>query len=132
MFYYVLLAIWLVVIPIIIILSRKASENNIRLFIVQLYNFIVGLSAPIISFIIVVGVLMIFNDSGWELIIANLFNKAYAIGIVVVFTLLLIPMNKYMEKKINMNVVSYILLSFMSVALGIGMFAIVDKLSSIV
>ena len=48
MFGYILLAIWILVVPTIIILSRKDLENNIRLLIVQLYNFIVGLSAAII------------------------------------------------------------------------------------
>jgi len=103
MFYYILLVIWILVIPIIIILSRKNLESNIRLFIIQLYNFIIGLSAVVIHFIIVFSILMIFYDGCWDSIIDNLFYKAYAIGMGFIFTLLLIPMNRYMKKKINMN-----------------------------
>jgi len=131
MFYYILLVIWILVIPIIIILSRKNLESNIRLFIIQLYNFIIGLSAVVIHFIIVFSILMIFNDGGWDSIIDNLFYKAYAIGMGFIFTLLLIPMNRYMKKKINMNVIGYILLSIMSIGLGIGGFFLIDKLCSI-
>ena len=131
MFYYILLAIWILVIPTIIILSRKELENNVRLFIVQLYNFIIGLSAPIIHLIIVFCILMIFNDSGWDSIIDKLFYKVYAIGMGVIFALLLVSMNKYMKKKINMNAIYYTLLSIMNIGLGILTFFLVDKMSSI-
>ena len=126
MFYYILLAIWLFVIPTIIILSRKDLENDIRLILVQLYNFIVGLSAAIIHILIVFGIIMIFGDSDGNFIIDNIFYKAYIIGMIVIFTLLLVPMNKYMKKKINMNVIYYILLSLMSIGLGVVVFFLVD------
>ena len=128
MFGYILLAIWILVVPTIIILSRKDLENNIRLLIVQLYNFIVGLSAAIIHFLIVFGVLIILEDSGWDLIIDNLFWKAYSISMIMIFTILLVPMNKYMKKKIKLNVIGYILLSIMSIGLGIGVFVLIDKI----
>lgn len=128
MFGYILLAIWILVVPTIIILSRKDLENNIRLLIVQLYNFIVGLSAAIIHFLIVFGVLIILEDSGWDLIIDNLFWKAYTISMIMIFTILLVPMNKYMKKKIKLNVIGYILLSIMSIGLGIGVFVLIDKI----
>lgn len=128
MFYYILLAIWVFVIPTIIILSRKDLKDNIRLFIIQIYNFIVGLSAAIIHFLIVVGVLMILENSGWDLVIDNLFWKAYTICMIIIFTILLVPMNKYMIKKINMNVIGYILLSIMSIGLGVGVLVLVDKI----
>lgn len=128
MFGYILLAIWILVVPTIIILSRKDLENNIRLLIVQLYNFIVGLSAAIIHFLIVFGVLIILEDSGWDLIIDNLFWKAYTICMIIIFTILLVPMNKYMKKKIKLNVIGYILLSIMSIGLGIGVFVLIDKI----
>ena len=128
MFVYILLAIWILVVPTIIILSRKDLENNIRLLIVQLYNFIVGLSAAIIHFLIVFGVLIILEDSGWDLIIDNLFWKAYTISMIMIFTILLVPMNKYMKKKIKLNVIGYILLSIMSIGLGIGVFVLIDKI----
>lgn len=128
MFYYILLAIWVFVIPTIIILSRKDLEDNIRLFIIQIYNFIVGLSAAIIHFLIVFGVLMIFEDSGWDLIIDNLFWEAYTISMIIIFTILLVPMNKYMKKKINISVIAYILLSIMSIGLGVGVFVLIDRI----
>ena len=129
MFVYILLAIWILVVPTIIILSRKDFENNIRLFIVQLYNFIVGLSAAVIHFLIAMVIIIIFNDSGWDLIIENLFYKAYIIGMIVILTLLLVPINKYMKKKINMNLICYILLSIMSIGLGIMACALIEKIS---
>ena len=132
MFVYILLAIWVFVIPTIIILSRKDLEDSIRLFIIQIYNFIVGLSAAIIHFLIVFGVLMIFEDSGWDLVIDNLFWKAYTISMIMIFTILLVPMNKYMMKKINLNVIGYILLSIMSIGFGTRVFVLVDKICSIV
>ena len=128
MFVYILLAIWVFVIPTIIILSRKDLEDNIRLFIIQIYNFIVGLSAAIIHFLIVVGVLMILENSGWDLVIDNLFWKAYTICMIIIFTILLVPMNKYMIKKINMNVIAYILLSIMSIGLGLGVCVLMDRI----
>lgn len=128
MFVYILLAIWILVVPTIIVLSRKDLENNIRLLIVQLYNFIVGLSTAIIHFLIVFGVLIILEDSGWDLIIDNLFWKAYTISMIMIFTILLVPMNKYMKKKIKLNVIGYILLSIMSIGLGIGVFVLIDKI----
>ena len=128
MFVYILLAIWVFVIPTIIILSRKDLEDNIRLFIIQIYNFIVGLSVAIIHFLIVLGVLMILENSGWDLVIDNLFWKAYTVCMIIIFTILLVPMNKYMMKKINMNVIGYILLSIMSIGLGIGVLVLVDKI----
>ena len=128
MFVYILLAIWVFVITTIIILSRKDLEDNIRLFIIQIYNFIVGLSVAIIHFLIVVGVLMILENSGWDLVIDNLFWKAYTICMIIIFTILLVPMNKYMIKKINMNVIGYILLSIMSIGLGVGVLVLVDKI----
>ena len=128
MFVYILLAIWVFVMPTIIILSRKDLENNIRLLIIQIYNFIIGLSVAIIHYLIVFGVLMIFDDSGWDLIIDNLFWKAYTICMIIIFTILLVPMNKYMMKKINMNVISYILLSIMSIGLGVGVLVLVDRI----
>lgn len=105
------------------------SEKKISLIIVQLYNFIIGLLAPIIHVFIILGVLIIFNDSGWDLIIDNLFYKAYAICMVLIFTLLLIPINKYMKKKINMNLIFYLLLSIIMIGLGILSFVFIDKLS---
>ena len=128
MFVYILLAIWVFVIPTIIILSRKDLEDSIRLFIIQIYNFIVGLSAAIIHFLIVVGVLMILENSGWDLVIDNLFWKAYTICMIIIFTILLVPMNKYMIKKINMNVIGYILLSIMSIGLGLGVCVLMDRI----
>ena len=119
MIWYILLVIWIVVVPAIIIICRKEIESDIRLFIIQLYNFIIGFSAPLIHLIIAFGILMIFNDSGWDLIIENLFEKAYAITIGLVFILLFIPMNIYMKKKIKMNVFCYIVLSIMSIGLGV-------------
>ena len=127
-FVYILLAIWVFVMPTIIILSRKDLENNIRLLIIQIYNFIIGLSVAIIHYLIVFGVLMIFDDSGWDLIIDNLFWKAYTICMIIIFTILLVPMNKYMMKKINMNVISYILLSIMSIGLGLGVCVLMDRI----
>ena len=73
---------------------------------------------------------MIFNDSGWDLIIDNLFEKAYAITIVLVFILLFIPMNTYMKKKIKINIFGYIVLSIMSIGLGVVVCNLVGKLSS--
>ena len=127
-FVYILLAIWVFVMPTIIILSRKDLENNIRLLIIKIYNFIIGLSVAIIHYLTVFGVLMIFDDSGWDLIIDNLFWKAYTICMIIIFTILLVPMNKYMMKKINMNVISYILLSIMSIGLGVGVLVLVDRI----
>lgn len=130
MVWYILLVIWIVVVPAIIIISRKELESDIRLFIIQLYNFIIGFSAPLIDLIIAFGILMIFNDSGWDLIIDNLFEKAYAITIVLVFILLFIPMNTYMKKKIKINIFGYIVLSIMSIGLGVVVCNLVGKLSS--
>ena len=68
------------------------------------------------------------EDSGWDLIIDNLFWKAYTISMIMIFTILLVPMNKYMKKKIKLNVIGYILLSIMSIGLGIGVFVLIDKI----
>ena len=41
MFFYILLFIWILIVPAIILLSRKELKSNIRLILAQIYNFLI-------------------------------------------------------------------------------------------
>ena len=112
MFFYILLIIWLIVVPAIIILSKRDLKSNTMLFLVQLYNFIVGLSAWIIYFITVCISLKYFGENDLFYIILTSF-------LILIFSILLIPINSSMKKKININTIGYILLSLLMIGLGV-------------
>ena len=112
MFFYILLFIWILVVPAIIILSRKDLKTNIRLILAQVYNFIVGITAWLIFFITLVFTLKYFGESELYYIILGSI-------LFLIFSILLIPFNIYMKKKINMNIFCYIFLSILIIGLGI-------------
>ena len=115
MFFYILLFIWILVVPAIIILSRKDLKTNIRLILAQVYNFIVGITAWLIFFITLVFTLKYFGESELYYIILGSI-------LFLIFSILIIPFNIYMKKRININTIGYILLSILMIGLGITFF----------
>ena len=112
MFFYILLFVWILFVPAIIIISRKELRNNIRLILAQVYNFIIGLTAWVIFFITLCITLKYFGESDLYYIILGSI-------LFLIFSILLIPFNIYMKKKINMNTFCYIFLSILIIGLGI-------------
>lgn len=108
MIVWIVLLIWLVIVPTILIISKRKLGSIKVLFLAQLYNFIVGFSSLIILFIIMVSSFGILN--GGSILCYSL--------IVVVFFVLLIPVNIYITRKKNIDIIKYVILSSLIFILG--------------
>lgn len=108
MIYWIVLMIWLIIVPTILIISKKDLESMVVLFWAELYNFIVGFSSWIILVIIMVSNFWILN--GGSILFYSL--------IVVVFFILLIPVNMYITRKKNIDIIKYVILSSLIFILG--------------
>lgn len=108
MIVWIILLVWLIIVPTILIKSKKDLNSMMVLFLAQLYNFIVGFTSWIILFIILVVSFGTLNGG----------NLLFYLLIVIVFFILLIPVNIYITRKKNIDTSKYIILSILSIIFG--------------
>lgn len=115
---WIALIMWIIIIPtIIIVISKKNINKKVVLIISQIYNFVVGFSGFALIFIItMVNLGTIQNEI--------IFYIMQIIIHLIVFSILLIPVNKAMKKRITMKMSRYLILSIFVIILGFLMFYI--------
>ena len=113
---WIALIMWIIIIPtIIIVISKKNINKKLVLIISQIYNFVVGFSGFALIFIItMVNLGTIQNEI--------IFYIMQIIIHLIVFSILLIPVNKAMKKRITMQTSSYVILSTFVIGLGFLLF----------
>ena len=113
---WIALIMWIIIIPtIIIVISKKNINKKLVLIISQIYNFVVGFSGFALIFIItMVNLGTIQNEI--------IFYIMQIIIHLIVFSILLIPVNKAIKKRITMQTSSYVILSTFVIGLGFLLF----------
>lgn len=113
---WIALILWIIIIPtIIIVILKKDINKKLILIISQIYNFTVGFSSFALIFIItMINLGTIQNET--------IFYLVQIITHLIIFTALLVPVNKVMKKRTTIKTSSYVILSTFIVGLGFLMF----------
>ena len=115
---WIALIMWIIIIPtIIIVISKKNINKKLVLIISQIYNFVVGFSGFALIFIITMVNLGTIQNK-------IIFYIMQIFIHLIVFSILLIPVNKAMKKRITMQTSSYVILSTFVIGLGFLLFYI--------
>lgn len=120
MIFWIILFLWLIVVPIILILSKRDLESIKILCLSQLYNFIVGFSAWSILFIVFC--ISFGRLNGGQILFFSL--------VILVYLLLLIPANMYITRKKNIDIIRYVILSTLIFASGAITFWVLGDIMS--
>lgn len=115
---WILLLMWVLIIPIVFILKKIDISGNVYLLLSQIYNFIIGFSSLVIFFFVDVFFLKFFGDFQKSEILGLCFRIIF---LTIYFIILILP-NIKMKKNIEYSIIKYIVLSIFSVILGVVAF----------
>ena len=120
MIYWIALLIWMISIFTLVIFFKCNSDNKCLLIVSQVYNFITGFLWWTIYFISMIFAIKYLGN------ITNVYF-CYIISIVPLL-LLFLPLNIKVKNKVNMNTISYSILSIFITILGFGIFIFISNL----
>lgn len=120
MIYWLALLIWIISVLTLIIFLKYNFDDKYLLIVSQIYNFMTGFLGGTIYFLSIMFIIKYLSN------ITNIY-VCYILSIIPLL-LLLLPLNFKVEKKANLNIILYLILSIFITILGFGIFVFVSSL----